>query len=155
MDQELKRKTLVATAGGVIKAVQLDALAPAIVDLTYRTDDPFIIELTVTAFAETQRGSHAESSTWLIGRDLFAQGLTTGEPVGEGDVAIAYDRRHDQVSIAFTDTSERNPDGLAGTHRLVVDGEPIRTLVHHAYLLVPVPRMDVDAFIDDVLGAGS
>lgn len=154
MDQELKRKTLVAAAGGVMKAVSMDALTPAICDLTYRTDDPLVVELTITTFIETRFGAHAESAVWMVGRDLLAQGLASGQPVGEGDIAIAYDTTHDQVIIVFTDQSARNTEGLRATHRLQLDGEPVCTFIRHCYLLMPEAGMNVDQFIDDVLGAG-
>lgn len=156
MDQELMNvapKTLYATAGGVIKAVYEDEIAAAIVDLTYRTTAPFVVELTMTAFTETENGSHAESATWMLGRDLIADALRTGQPAGKGDVALQYDSANDQMTIVFTDGNEfRNPEHRAGTHRLLVDGEPIRVLMQHAQRLVPTPVLDVDQFLDEVLG---
>ncbi len=159
MEQELKnpaRRTLHATTGGVIKAVHLDLIRPAIVDLTYRTDQPLTVNLTLTAFTETPQGAHAESATWLVGRDVLGEGLATGEPAGDGDFAMSYDALLNQVTMVFTDGDpHHNPDGIPGTHRLVVDGEPICTLIRHSYLLVPQPQLDVDAFIADVLGPES
>ena len=154
MDQELKRNTLVASAGGVMKAVQLDALVPAICDFTYRTDDPLVVELTITTFLETARGAHSEFTTWEVGRDLIRQAFASHQPVGEGDIAIAYHHQHDQLVIVFTDGSERNPDGLRATHRLQLDAEPVATFIQHCYLQVPQADVDVDAFIAEVLEAG-
>ena len=152
MDQELKRKTLVATAGGVMKALHLDARTPAMCDLTYRTDDPEVVEMTITTFIETERGAHAEFTTWMVGRDLLNEGLSSQQPVGEGDIAVGYDYRHDQVVMVFTDGSERNPGGLRATHRLQLDGQPVRTFIRHCYLVMPEAHLDVDGFIADVLG---
>lgn len=156
MDQELMNtapKTLYATAGGVIKAVHLDEIYAAIVDLTYRTNAPFVVELTMTAFTETPHGSHAESATWLLGRDMLAEALASGQPLGQGDVAMHYDRRTDQLTLVFTDGNVfNNPEQMRGTHRLVVDAEPIHTFLRHAQRLVPTPVLDVDQFLDEVLG---
>lgn len=156
MDQDLntqRHQQLFGTAEGVIKNLHHDGIAAAFLDLTYDTLDPFAITLRITALANSPEGHiDAESADWIIGRGLLMEGIASGEPCGEGDVVVHYERHTDQLSLLFTDVNlERNPLQRA-THRLVVDAEPVRNLLHHAYRIAPSPEADVDKFLAEVLG---
>lgn len=155
MDQELNTApaTLYAAAGGIIK--HEDLTAPAIVDLQYRSNDPLVVELTITAFIDAMFGVHAETTHWFVGRDLIAEGMLSAEPRGDGDVAVGYDQHTDRLRMVFTDGNpDRNPDGKRGTHQLLLDHpQSIRVLLRHSYRLIPTPSMDVDALLADIFGS--
>jgi hypothetical protein len=110
------------------------ATAPVETELLYQADDPFAVTMKFHAGGAV--------ATWIMGRDLLAEGLST--PSGRGDVRLRPNAGRTLVLELISDrhvTVFRLP---AGTLRKFLDA---------TYRLVPpgTEHFDADAFLGTVL----
>jgi Streptomyces sporulation and cell division protein, SsgA len=108
--------------------------APVETELLYETDDPFAVTM--------RFHSGGAVATWIMGRDLLIEGMTT--PSGRGDVRL---RPHSSRTLVLELISDRHFTVFrlpAGTLRKFLDA---------TYRLVPpgAEHFDADAFLDTVL----
>ena len=108
--------------------------APVETELRYRADDPFAVTMNFHAGGAV--------ATWIMGRDLLAEGLIA--PAGRGDVRV---RPHAGRVLLLELISDRHVTVFrvqAGTLRKFLDA---------SYRLVPsgTEHFDADAFLSAVL----
>lgn len=108
--------------------------APVETELIYQADDPFAVTM--------RFHSGGAVATWIMGRDLLAEGMTT--PTGLGDVRV---RPHAGRTLVLELISDRHVTVFrlpTGTLRKFLDA---------SYRLVPpgIERFDADAFLSIVL----
>ncbi|MCP2248768.1 SsgA family sporulation/cell division regulator [Lentzea aerocolonigenes] len=113
---------------------QSGATAPVETELLYQADDPFAVTMNFHAGGAV--------ATWIMGRDLLAEGLVA--PAGEGDVRL---RPHAGRVLVLELISDRHVTVFrvpAGTLRKFLDA---------TYRLVPpgTEHFDADAFLSTVL----
>ncbi|MGL5858753.1 MAG: SsgA family sporulation/cell division regulator [Angustibacter sp.] len=108
--------------------------------LQYDTSDPFAVRATFHA------GTDAIS--WVLGRDLLADGLMTAH--GDGDVRVwpITEADHSMVMLELT-----SPDGRAV---LAADAAELETFLARTYDAVPLgyesDHIDMDTALTDLLG---
>lgn len=108
------------------------SVLPITAELSFEADDPYTVRVAFT-------GAHS-TSTWLIGRELFAHGLLadTAAPAGTGDVRIWRDEDPAYLLIALS--------GVEGDALLAGPIEPFERFVAATVALVPFgsesPRME-------------
>ena len=92
-------------------------------ELGFRAADPYTVRAVFT-------GPHS-MSTWLIGRELLAQGVhaTQDSPAGTGDVRVWRDDDPSYVLISLS--------GVEGDALLAAPAEPIERFVTTTQQLVP------------------
>ncbi|RYV52660.1 SsgA family sporulation/cell division regulator [Pengzhenrongella frigida] len=113
------------------------------IELGYRASDPFAIH------AEFVCGD--STTTWLLARDLFDQGLVSDQDsaAGDGDVHIWRDEDLDYLLLSLT--------GALGTALLAAPAEPLERFMDETHVRVPVgmesDRFDsaLDAFVASIL----
>jgi len=108
--------------------------APVETELLYRADDPFAVTMRFHAGGAV--------ASWIMGRDLLAEGLTG--PAGEGDVRLRPDAARSLELELVSDrhvTVFRLPSGT------------LRKFLDATYRLVPAgtERFDADTFLSTVL----
>jgi hypothetical protein len=108
--------------------------APVETQLLYQADDPFAVTMRFQAGGAV--------ATWIMGRDLLAEGMTA--PAGLGDVRVRPQAGRTLVLELISD--------LHVTVFLVPAGT-LRKFLDASYRLVPpgTERFDADAFLDMVL----
>ncbi|MFD9484517.1 SsgA family sporulation/cell division regulator [Streptomyces sp. NPDC059991] len=113
-----------------------DAMTPVEAVMTYDSDDPLAVSVDFVC----GNGTH---TTWTMGRDLVAEGLTSRRPVGMGDVRVWY--CGDGGLRIRLDSDEGSADLLAGL-------EDVAEFLSRTYQLVPegseLDGYDVDAVLD-------
>jgi len=109
-------------------AVQLigsDAsMIPVSTELSFRANDPYTVRATF---------SGAQSvSTWLLGRELLADGLTAtaDDPAGNGDVQVWRDEDPDYVLISLS--------GVEGNALLAAPAKPLLHFISRTETFVPI-----------------
>jgi hypothetical protein len=110
------------------------ATAPVETELIYQADDPFAVTMNFHAGGAV--------ATWIMGRDLLAEGMTT--TAGAGDVRL---RPHAGRMLELELVSDRHVTVFRlprGTLRKFLDA---------SYQLVPpgAEKFDADAFLSTVL----
>jgi hypothetical protein len=92
-------------------------------ELSFRAIDPYTVRASFT-------GPHSKS-TWLIGRELLAQGLVASQafPAGTGDVRVWRDDDPAFVLISLS--------GVEGDALLAAPAEPVERFVATTQQLVP------------------
>ncbi|QTE30490.1 SsgA family sporulation/cell division regulator [Pengzhenrongella sicca] len=116
------------------------------VELGYHAADPYALN------ARFSQGD-GPPSTWLLARDLFAQGLvaTQAAPAGRGDVRIWRDEDPDYLLMTFR--------GVAGEALIAAPAEPIERFMEATRAIVPFGAESerigaaVDAFVESLLTA--
>ena len=108
--------------------------APVETELLYRADDPFAVTMNFHAGGAV--------ASWIMGRDLLAEGLTG--PAGIGDVRV---RPHTGRVLVLELISDRHVTVFR------VPAETLRKFLDAANRLVPpgTERFDADAFLSTVL----
>ncbi|MFD9794121.1 SsgA family sporulation/cell division regulator [Streptomyces sp. NPDC059070] len=99
-----------------------DAMTPVEAVMTYDSDDPLAVSVDFVC----GNGTH---TTWTMGRDLVAEGLTSRRPVGLGDVRVWH--CGDGGLRIRLDSDEGSADLLAGR-------EDVADFLSRTYRLVPV-----------------
>ncbi|WP_170166306.1 SsgA family sporulation/cell division regulator [Lentzea atacamensis] len=104
------------------------------VDLQYRSDDPHAVTLRFQA--------RDQESTWLVGRELLADGLLS--PAGIGDVRLRPGHRDVLVLELFTE------DSHAVFH---LSADDLQRFLDSTYAAVPAGRevVDFDLLLKDLL----
>ena len=92
-------------------------------ELSFRAIDPYTVRASFT-------GPHSKS-TWLIGRELLAQGLVASQafPAGTGDVRVWRDDDPAFVLISLS--------GVEGDALLAAPAEPVERFIATTQQLVP------------------
>lgn len=108
--------------------------APVETELIYQAEDPFAVTMRFHAGGAV--------ATWIMGRDLLAEGMTS--PAGRGDVRVRPLAARTLVLELISDrhvTVFRLPSGT------------LRKFLDATYRLVPpgAERFDADAFLNAVL----
>jgi hypothetical protein len=109
-------------------AVQLigsDAsIIPVSTEFSFRANDPYTVR---AVFSGAQ-----SVSTWLLGRELLADGLTAAadDPAGNGDVQVWRDEDPDYVLISLS--------GVEGSALLAAPTEPLLRFISRTESLVPI-----------------
>lgn len=100
------------------------SVVPVSTQLAFRTTDPYTVR---AVFAGGQ-----SSSTWLLGRELLAQGMhaSSEEPAGTGDVQIWRDEDPDYTLISLS--------GVEGSALLAAPTEPVLRFLAATESLVPL-----------------
>ena len=93
-------KVAIESAGWIRGENDVETVA---VEMVYETSDPYAVRLHVS----THEGEHC----WTFGRDLFADGLRSMVPVGEGAVQV-------QATSVLTEVSYVDLDDHVTTLRL-------------------------------------
>jgi len=88
------------TAGWIRRAAEAEAVE---VRLEYDPADPLAVRIRI--------GTGPAATTWVLARDLLADGLRSMVPVGEGCVQV-------QATSVLTEVSRRSRDGSAVVLRL-------------------------------------
>jgi hypothetical protein len=110
------------------------ATAPVETQLLYQADDPFAVTMNFHAGGAV--------ATWIMGRDLLAEGMTM--PAGDGDVRL---RPHAGRVLVLELISDRQVTVFR------VPTGTLRKFLDATYRLVPPgsERFDADAFLSIVL----
>jgi len=119
----------------VFDFVRLDGTtAPVETELIYQSDDPFAVTM--------RFHSGGSVATWVMGRELLAEGMTRS--TGDGDVRL---RPHSGRTLVLELISDRQ----ATVFRF--SANPLRKFLAATYRLVPAgsERFDADAFLSTVL----
>ncbi len=113
------------------------SVLPIITELSFRRGDPYTVRAVFT-------GSES-MSTWLIGRELLAQGLDAGidAPAGLGDVQVWRDDEPEFVLLSLT--------GVEGNALLAASAESLQRFLDATARLVPLGAEG--ASMDGVLSA--
>lgn len=100
------------------------SVVPVSTQLAFRTTDPYTVRAVFTG--------GQSSSTWLLGRELLAQGMhaTSEEPAGTGDVQIWRDEDPDYTLISLS--------GVEGSALLAAPTEPVLRFLAATESLVPL-----------------
>jgi len=100
------------------------SVIPVTAELSFRSTDPYTVR---TTFSGPQ-----SVSTWLIGRELIAQGLdaASDEPAGRGDVQVWRDDDPEFLLISL--------NGIEGSALLASPSEPIARFVAATEAIVPM-----------------
>ncbi|MXG30405.1 SsgA family sporulation/cell division regulator [Streptomyces sp. YIM 132580] len=93
---------------------------PALLDLIYKREDPFAVEL---AF----QGPTRVMARWLFSRDLLLSGLHAS--VGTGDVRIWPSRETSAGSVLFIRLGQQRAQALVATRRASVSEWLARSLI--------------------------
>ncbi|QCB93682.1 SsgA family sporulation/cell division regulator [Cellulomonas shaoxiangyii] len=96
---------------------------PVSAELSFRTADPYTVRAVFT-------GAHT-MSTWLLGRELLAQGVhaTADAPAGDGDVQVWRDDDPDYTLVSLS--------GVEGSALLAAPTEPLVRFLAATESLVP------------------
>ncbi len=111
-----------------VVAVQLigsDAsVIPVSTEFSFRADDPYTVRAVFTGAQSV--------STWLLGRELLAQGLhaAADDPAGNGDVQVWRDEDPDYVLISLS--------GVEGSALLAAPTEPLLRFIARTETVVPI-----------------
>ena len=119
----------------VERSVEVEAVD---VQLTYDCGDPLAVTISI-------RGD--EAVVWVLGRELLAEGLRSGTPVGEGRVQV-------QSTSVLTEVTWRSEGGAVTLLRL--PWWNTREFVRLTQARVPVgaEECDVDAWVAALLATG-
>lgn len=100
------------------------SVVPVSTQLAFRTTDPYTVRAVFTG--------GQSSSTWLLGRELLAQGMhaTSDEPAGTGDVQIWRDEDPDYTLVSLS--------GVEGSALLAAPTEPVLRFLAATESLVPL-----------------
>lgn len=100
------------------------SVVPVSTQLAFRTTDPYTVRAVFTG--------GQSSSTWLLGRELLAQGMhaSSEEPAGTGDVQIWRDEDPDYTLISLS--------GVEGSALLAAPTEPVLRFLAATESLVPL-----------------
>jgi hypothetical protein len=100
-----------------------ESVMPVLAELSYRVCDPYTVRAVFT-------GSHT-MSTWLLGRELIAQGLEADQDscAGTGDVQVWRDEDRSYVLISL--------NGVEGNALLAAPAEPLERFITKTEALVP------------------
>lgn len=100
------------------------SVIPVTAELSFRSSDPYTVR---SVFSGPQ-----SVSTWLIGRELIAQGLdaASDEPAGRGDVQVWRDDDPEFVLISL--------NGIEGSALLASPSEPIERFIAATEAIVPM-----------------
>jgi len=100
-----------------------ESVMPVLAELSYRVCDPYTVRAVFT-------GSHT-MSTWLLGRELIAQGLEADQDscAGTGDVQVWRDEDRSYVLISL--------NGVEGNALLASPAEPLERFITKTEALVP------------------
>jgi hypothetical protein len=100
------------------------SVVPVSAELGFRTTDPYTVRALFT-------GAQS-SSTWLIGRELLALGMTADadRPAGDGDVQVWRDEDPEFVLISLS--------GIEGSALLAAPTEPVLRFLAATESLVPL-----------------
>lgn len=127
-------ETRVGTAT-VVEFIRPDgSIEPMDVDLQYRSDDPHAVTL--------RFHTRDQESTWLVGRELLAEGLLA--PAGIGDVRLRPEDGDVLVLELFTE------DSHAVFH---VSADDLRRFLDSTYAVVPAGSevLDFELLLKDLL----
>ena len=108
------------------------SVLPISAELSFDAVDPYTVHITFSG--------ERSSSTWLVGRELMAQGILAdpSEPAGTGDVRIWRDQDPSYLLIALS--------GVEGDALLAGPVEPFARFLQSTVDLVPFgsegPRME-------------
>ncbi|PWK81518.1 sporulation and cell division protein SsgA [Lentzea atacamensis] len=119
----------------VVEFIRPDGtVEPMNVDLQYRSDDPHAVTLRFQA--------RDQESTWLVGRELLADGLLS--PAGIGDVRLRPGHGDVLVLELFTE------DSHAVFH---LSADDLQRFLDSTYAAVPAGRevVDFDLLLKDLL----
>ena len=125
--------TIIIDTAGWVRA---DAEAESVeVQMTYDVTDPLAVRLQLVG------GQRDE--TWVLARDLLADGLRSLVPVGEGDV-------HVQATSVLTEITRRDDDGR--WHTLRLPWWNTREFIRLSQVEVPRGQetSDVDAWVEEL-----
>jgi len=100
------------------------SVVPVNTQLAFRTTDPYTVRAVFTG--------GQSSSTWLLGRELLAQGMhaASEDPAGTGDVQIWRDEDPDYTLISLS--------GVEGSALLAAPTEPVLRFLAATESLVPL-----------------
>ena len=100
------------------------SVVPVSTQLAFRTTDPYTVRAVFTG--------GQSSSTWLLGRELLAQGMhaSSEDPAGTGDVQIWRDEDPDYTLISLS--------GVEGSALLAAPTEPVLRFLAATESLVPL-----------------
>ncbi len=100
------------------------SVIPVSAELSFRTADPYTVRAVFS-------GAHT-MSTWLLGRELLAQGVhaTADAPAGDGDVQVWRDDDPDYTLVSLS--------GVEGSALLAAPTEPLVRFLAATESLVPV-----------------
>ena len=100
------------------------SVVPVNTQLAFRTTDPYTVRAVFTG--------GQSSSTWLLGRELLAQGMhaSSEDPAGTGDVQIWRDEDPDYTLISLS--------GVEGSALLAAPTEPVLRFLAATESLVPI-----------------
>ncbi len=100
------------------------SVVPVSTQLAFRTTDPYTVRAVFTG--------GQSSSTWLLGRELLAQGMhaTSEDPAGTGDVQIWRDEDPDYTLVSLS--------GVEGSALLAAPTEPVLRFLAATESLVPL-----------------